>query len=380
MEKKTKKQVLPPYFLVQGLNGFRKFLLKLNRTLYPGNAVLYEQFQSFWLLPSLYVAAKLDVAACLKDGPLSAEAIAAQRSVHPVALARVLRALSAEGIFKKNKEGLFALNGRARALLDGEGSLRYMLIHHLGPNNWRTVGELMHTVQTGEEAFSKIFGTDIYGYLQDHPEAYAVFDRAMSDLSSLGLAPLLAAYPFGKYHTIADIGGGEGGLLSAILSENPEARGILFDLPEALIKAPAYLKEQGTEGRVTLIEGDFLRAVPVQADLYILKNVIHNWDDEHSALILSRIRQSMPSHAKIIIIEMIVPETGGSPTPALLDIQMLVSCHNAKERTKKEFEALVSAAGMKIGKVARTIAPVAVIEVTQAPTDNRQPITDNRQL
>jgi hypothetical protein len=354
---------MPPYFLIKSIGWFRKILLDLNRHLFPGNVVLYEQFQSLWLLPSLYVVAKLDVAEQLKDGPLSPEDLARRISADPVALARVMRALVSQGIFRQKRNGKYALNGRSKALLNGEGSLRHMLMHHLGPTNWKNVGELLYTVQTGKEAFSRLYGKDIYSYLKENPEEYALFDRSMSNLSELGLAPIVSAYNFGKFGTIADIGGGEGFLLSAILNKYPAANGILFDLPEALGKAASFLESQGTSSRIQVIPGSFNEPIRLSADLFILKNIIHNWDDEKAASILTNIAGGMKQGAKILIIDMIVPEHGGSSTPSLLDIQMLVSFQTGRERTLKEFEVVVSLAGLKICKVVPTIAPISLIEV-----------------
>jgi hypothetical protein len=354
---------MPPYILVKAIGRFRNLLLNLNRRLFPGNVVLYEQFQSLWVLPSLYVAAKLDVAEQLKNGPLLPEELASRCSADATALARIMRALASQGIFRRLRNGKFELNGRSKALLDGEGSLRHTLMHHLGPVNWKNLGELLYTVKTGKEAFTHLYGKDIYSYLQNHPDDYALFDRSMSNLSNLGLAPIMNAYRFGNYETIADIGGGEGFLLSVIIGKNKQACGILFDLPEALSKAPSFLKEQRTEDRITVVSGNFLENIPVKADLYILKNIIHNWNDEQSALILSNIGRCMPESAKILIIDMIVPEHGGSPTPSLLDIQMLASFQNGRERTLKEFEVVVSRAGLRISRVVPTIAPISLIEI-----------------
>ncbi len=354
---------MPPYLLVKAIASFRRFLLRLNRNLFPASVVLYEQFQSLWVLPSLYVAARLDIAEQLKSGPLSPEELAKRVSADPWALSRVMRALAAEGIFRRHRDGTFSLNGRSRALLNGEGSLRHMLMHHLGPVNWKNLGELLYTVQTGKESYTKLYGSDIYTHMKEHPEEYALFDRSMSNLSDLGLLPLLGAYPFARYKTIADIGGGEGGLLSAIMTHSPSSEGILFDLPEALVKAPGFLEEQGTSSRIRIMPGSFTEPVGISADLYLLKNVIHNWDDGNSAAILKNIASGMPDGARILIIEMIVPEMGGSPTPALLDIQMLVSFKDARERTLEEFRKLVDLSGLRINRVIPTIAPISLIEV-----------------
>lgn len=362
MAPQPKRQPIPPFPVVKAISALRTFLLKLTRRMFPGNAVLYEQFQSVWLLPCLYAAAKLNVAFYLKEGPLDEQELAAKCAVNPNALGRVMRALESEGIFKKTRDGRHALNSRSKPLLDGQGSLRHTLIHHLGPVNWQVLGELMNTLQTGTESFSRLHGKDLYAYLKDHPEEYGTFDRSMTNLSEMGLAPFLHAYPFRKYKTIADIGGGEGFLLSAILKKYPAASGILFDLPEALAKAPVFLQSHGTHDRIRLEPGSFLESVPVNADLYLLKNILHNWNDEQAARILWNLRKSMPAGAKILILEMIVPEHGGSPAPALLDIQMMVSFRDGRERTLPEFEHVISNAGLTITRVIPTIAPVSLIE------------------
>ena len=356
---------MPPYFFLRMIQLFRNGLLNLNQQMFPGSAVLYEQIQSVWLLSSLYVAARLNLAGCLEAGPLTAEELAKRCDAQPVPLARVMRALISQGIFRQRKDGRYELNRRSKALLDGKGSLRYMIIQHLGPVNWQNLGELLNIVKTGEDAFSHRYGKDIYAFLRENPDNYQEFDRSMSNLSDLSLAPMLNEYRFGRYHTIADIGGGEGFLLSAILSRNPAAQGVLFDLPEALVKASSFLQEQHTEDRITIVEGNFLDDVPVIADLYLLKNVLHNWNDQHSALILSHIARHMPEKAKILIMEMIVPEHGGDATPCLLDIQMLTSFKDARERTMKEFKAMITMAGLKVSRVIPTIAPISLIEVTR---------------
>ena len=356
---------MPPYLLVKAIDAFRTMLLELNRKLFPANVVLYEQFQSLWILPSLYVAARLDAAEHLRGGPLTAGELAARCKADPDALNRVMRALASLGIFRKLRDGRYALNGRARPLLNGKGSLRHMLIHHLGPVNWQNIGALYNTVLTGRESFSAAFGKDIYTWLREHPEEYAVFDRSMSNLSELGLGPLLSSYSFRKFKSIADIGGGEGFLLSSIVRSNPGIEGTLFDLPEVLQKASAYLEEQGMGPMIRLVPGDFLEHIPVKAEAYLLKNVLHNWNDEQSARILSNIAHSMPDRAKILVFDMIVPETGGSPTPSLLDIQMLVSFEHGRERTEAEFRKVVSMAGLRINRILPTIAPISIIEVTR---------------
>lgn len=333
--------------------------------MFPGNVVLYEQFQHFWLLPSLYVAAKLDIAGILARKPMSPGEISEILGVDASGISRILRALSGQGIFRLTRDGKFALNGMAKGLLDGPGSLRHMILHHLGPVNWNLMSNLEFAVRTGKDPFADMYGSPIYEYLREHPAEYAVFDRSMSDLSGLGLAPVLNAYDFSKFPLIADIGGGEGYLLSNILQNNPGSRGIIFDTPEALQKAAEMAARHDARDRMEIVAGDFFSTVPGLADLYILKNILHNWGDERSVELLQNIRQAMTADAILLVIEMVVPEGNVPSLSKLLDIQMLATMPGGKERTAGEYRALLERSGLRMTRIIPTIAPISLIEATR---------------
>lgn len=213
----NKAQKLPPYILVKILGSFRTLLLTIHRKMFPPSVVLYEQFQAFWLMQPLYVVAELDIAGLLKEKPLPVRELAEKTNTRPEALYRVMRALASSGIFRESDGRIFGINALSTALLEGEGGLRNMVMQHLGHINWVTAGNLMHTVKTGENAFTGLFGSDIYPYLEEHQNEMRRFEKSMSDLSSLALHPVLARYDFGKFQTIADIGGGKGFCLPASL-------------------------------------------------------------------------------------------------------------------------------------------------------------------
>ncbi len=352
---------LPPYWLVASLDRFRKGLLQLNRRLFPGNVVLYEYFQYFWMLPALYVAARLDIASRLKERPQDAEEIALATGCTTEGIRRIMRALSGQGIFACTKDGKYRLNRLSRPLLSGPGSLRDMILHHLGPINRELLNHLELAVRTGEDPFNHLHGKGIYDYLRDHPEEYALFDRSMTNLSDLSIAPILNAFNFSGYETIADIGGGEGTLLANILRKHPKCSGILFDTPEGLAKAPVHLQKMEVFERIKIMEGDFFSGAPANAGLYILKNIIHNWNDQDCIRILGNIQRQMPDNGKVMIIEMIIPEGNKSSFSKLLDIQMLVSMKGGKERTVREFRDLMSESGLSRPRIIPTIAPLALI-------------------
>lgn len=355
--------ILPPAWLINAINRFRTFLIRVNRLTFPGSVVLYEQFQNIWVLPSLYVAAKLDIAGHLIEKPLPSTEIANRVKADPEAIYRLMRALAGAGIFKQRKDGRFALNSLSRGLLDGPQSLRHMILHHLGPVNWNLLGDLEYAVMSGNDAFSHKYGMGIYDYLKSHPDESRIFDKSMSNLSFLGLDPILNDYDFSKFSVIADIGGGEGFLLSNILSGIDKARGLLFDTVEALGNAPALIESYGLSDRIELVPGDFFKEIPLSADLYILKNIIHNWDDDQCTELLKRISNRMGIHSRILVIDMVVPLGNEPSLSKLLDIQMLATLPGGKERTKDEFRRLIEKAGLQCSRIIPTISPISLIEI-----------------
>ncbi|MEI7663858.1 MAG: methyltransferase [Bacteroidota bacterium] len=362
MGKTPSVQKLPPVWLVKAINNFRTFLLHLNRRLFPGNVVLYEQCQNFWLLPALYVAAKLDIATLLKPGPLTAEKLSERLNADPSNIARILRALSSQGIFRQTRDGSYTLNAMSRSLLDEPGSLRYVILHHLGPVNWNLMNGLENTVITGKDAFTEKYGSGPYEYLRDHPDEYLLFDRSMTNLSDLALAPVMNAYDFTGYPVIADIGGGEGFLLANILHNNPGCRGILFDTHDALVKAPEMMARYQVEDRSQIVAGDFFHAIPIHGDLFILKNVLHNWSDEQCVELLKIINRVMENHSTLLIIDMVVPPGNKPSLSKLLDIQMMASMKGGKERTAVEFTELLGKSGFSLNRIIPTIAPLCLAE------------------
>jgi hypothetical protein len=365
MNRKTKSTFLPPYLLVTAIGRIRSMLLSINRRLFPGSIVLYEQFQNLWVLPSLYIAAELNIAEYLRNGPKPIEEISKLTNTNCESLYRVLRALSGQGIFREHRNRSFSNTAASRALLNEGESIRNVIRHHLGNNNWNTLGHLMHTVKTGENAFQNIYGEPIYQFLEHNRETSALFDKSMSDLSELSLLPVIRGYDFSRHNTIADIGGGEGQFLASLLEMYPASRGILFDLAVATLNADKTFNAYGVSERVTVITGNFLDSVPVTASLYILKNVIHNWDDKTCVQLLRKIRESMPDSARLLVIEMVILPCNRTPLPKLLDIQMLASFAGGKERTREEFTSIIGESGLSVKRFIHTIAPLFIIEIVK---------------
>jgi hypothetical protein len=353
---------LPPVWFIKALNTFRFWLLLLNRRLFPASVVLYEHFQYFWLLPCIRVAAELDIAGIIRDRPMTISDIAEITGSDRESLFRIMRALSGYGIFRLRKDGKYANTPMSLALAEGQGSLRHMIMQHLGSFNWSAFNELGYSVRTGEDAVQKVFGKRIYDYLSEHREESELFDRSMTNLTELSIEPVISVYDFSKCGTIADIGGGEGLLLSAILYKNPDVKGILFDLPEGLARSEKILKKYNVSERIQVVPGNFFETSPAGADTYLMKNILHNWSGEECIRILKNIKEVLPDHGKLLILEMMIEEDNKPSFGKLIDIQMMVFMSKGKERTRKEYENLLAEAGFRITRIIPTISPISLIE------------------
>jgi hypothetical protein len=318
---------------------------------------LVERFQSIltgsWKTQALYVAAALRLADHLAPGPQNSADLAAAVAADPHALHRLLRALCAIEMCRERADGRFELAPLGALLQeDSPHSLRAWTMwwgHHL----WPVWGNLLYSVKTGKSARTMLLGTEGFGHLQKDPEAAAVFYRVTIELTRLAAQSILKAYDFSGLKRIADVGGGHGEMLASVLGANPGTSGILFDLPVAVAGAADYFNKSHPDlaARCAFVAGDFFQSIPDGADAYILKSVIHDWDDEHSARILANCRRAMADDAKLLLIEPVLPERStASALQATLsrhDLNMLVAL-GAQERTEREFAALLGGAGLRI--------------------------------
>jgi hypothetical protein len=313
---------------------------------------------AYWVSQAIYVAAKLGIADLLADGPQSFVALAAATRSDPSSLLRLLRALSSVGVFSQQSKGCFSLSRTAEALRSNlPGSLREILIT-IGEIHYQACGELLHSVQTGTPAFAKAFGTNLFGYLQQNTGAAEAFNRGMTNLSSLLAHAVLLAYDFSGISTIIDVGGGEGELLRKILELNPEMRGVVLDLSNA-VESNNLAPTVGA--RCSYVMGNFFESVPQGADAYLLCGVVHDWDDDRALRILANCRKAMSRNGRVLIVDMIVPETNSPSFSKLLDLNMMVMT-GGRERTKAEFHALLDAADYRISRTIPTMAPQSIIE------------------
>ena len=328
------------------------------------SAELMRLMTGFRASQAIHVAATLEIPDLLANGPRSSDELAEAADADPSALYRLLRALAALGMLEEDDERRFSLTPLGEPLRsDVPGSLHDWALLVGRPHVWRSWGHLEHSVRTGENAFRSLHGTDVWDWRAGEPEESAVFDGAMRALTGVGNSAILDAYDFGRFGTIVDVGGGNGALLASILGAHPDARGILFDQPHVVDKAGAVLEP--VADRAETVAGSFFESVPATGDAYVLKAIIHDWEDDEAAKILRNCRDAMPSGAKVLVIDRILAPPNEGAEGKFSDLTMLVM-PGGRERTEAEFEVLFDRAGLRLGRVAPTRSGSAVIEAVEA--------------
>ena len=332
----------------------------------PPEAALTQMLFGAFVSQAVSVAAELGVADLLAAGPRAVDALAAATRTHERSLYRVLRTLASVGVFREAGERVFEMTPLAEPLRsDAPNTVRNGAIFMGAEWHWRVYGEMLHSVRTGESAWSRAHGADVFGYFAANPERGEVFNRAMTDMSAAAAAAVTEAYDFGGIGTLVDVAGGHGRLLAAVLRANPGARGVLFDLPQVIAGAPATLEREGVSERVELASGDFFAAVPEGADAYMMKHIIHDWDDERAARILGNVRRAMRDGGRVLLVETVVPEGNEPHFGKLMDLEMLVS-PGGVERTEREYRELLARAGLELRRVTPTRSYVSIVEAVKA--------------
>ena len=327
---------------------------------------MLQLVSGFWISRCIYVAAKLGIADLLKDGPKTADELAAASGAHAPSLFRVLRALAAVDVLTQTDDSRFGNTPVSETLRsDVPGSIRAFAMTELGEEHYPAWGELMHSVRTGEIAFDKAFGEPVWEFFAKHEENARIFNDAMSGLTAQAEQALHAAYSFEGIRTIIDVGGGHGGLITSILKRNPHLRGILFDSPQVIEGAKPKVAESGLADRCQIVGGDFFQSVPEGADAIIMKWIIHDWNDEQSIAIMKNCHRALPENGKLILVEAVVPPGDEMHFAKFIDLNMLVMT-GGRERTEEEFRQLYEAAGFRLTRVVPTESPFSVIEGVRA--------------
>jgi hypothetical protein len=333
------KNEVPPALMLRQLS----FLMRASRALYAGTA--------------------LGIADILAEGPMTSAEVAAEAGTDAPTMRRLLRALVAHGVFEEERVDVFRLNPAGELLRkDVPGSQRAGVLFTAGDWRWQLWSDFLESARTGQAVAERAFGKSIFKRFEENAAEAELFNQAMTSYSAALSAPIITAYDFSPFRRIADIGGGNGRFLTDILIEHPNATGVLFDVPKVATGAKALLD---TVGRAEVIAGDFFDFVPSGADAYLLKQVIHDWDDARCITILRNCAGAMDETARLLIVERVMPERAecGRATDAyLLDLEMLVLTPGGRERTEEEFRTILMEAGLTVSKIVPTTTPVSVIE------------------
>ncbi len=322
---------------------------------------MLQSINAFRLSQCLYVISRLGIADLLKDGPMPYEELAKKSGAHPVALFRLLRALATFGIFNQLDMNRFELTDEAEYLCrDTPGSLHAWAIL-VGEQTYTAWGNLLYTIQSGEIAFDDLYGMSIWDYRAQNPAAGKVFDEAMSEIFRASNAAIVEAYNFSRFQRIVDVGGGKGELIAAILKANPTVRGVLFDQAPAIESGKALLKEAGVLERCETVAGNFLRGIPDGGDAYILKDVLHDWDEAKAVEILENCRRAMQEYQTLLVIERLIPSERPTPEAVMTDLTMMVM-NGGRERTREEFQALLGKTSFELAKVLPTRSLYQIVE------------------
>ncbi len=327
---------------------------------------LIQMATAYWVSRLIHVAAELNLADCLAQGPQTAEELALSTSTHAQSLYRLMRTLASLGLFTEDAAHRFSLTTLGEALKsDAPDAVRATVLITAGDIHARAMDNLLYSVQTGKTGFGKAFGMPLFEWLAKHPQEASMFSETMVGFHGAEPAAVAGAYDFSKLDTIIDVGGATGNLLAAILGRHPGPRGILFDMPHVVRDAPALIQARAMADRIKIEAGSFFESVPTGGDAYLLSHIIHDWNEEQCLTILGNCRRVMKPNGRLLIIEMVLPG-GDAPHPGkLLDIIML-TVPGGQERTESEYRALLDKAGFRLTRVVPTESAVSVVEAVLA--------------
>lgn len=313
-------------------------------------ARLVSGFRTFQMVAA---ACRLGLPDRLVDGPKNAADLASATDTNELAMRKLLRGLAGCRVFVEQPDGCFAATDISNAFRADRAGFRNLTLM-LAEESYDVWGDLMYTIQTGKPAYERVRGKGRWEEVGEKPEAAALFNAAMVEITEAVASAFVAAYDFNAVHTIVDVGGGTGALIAAVLKAHLHVNGMLFDLPAGLAGAREAMKAAGLDGRVTFVEGNFFESVPSDADLYLLKSIVHDWDDEHARAILKKCQAAMHPSSRLVLLERVMPEFVDDPdrdfTNVISDLHMMI-LFGGQERTPTEYSRLLSDAGLKMTRL-----------------------------
>jgi hypothetical protein len=323
---------------------------------------LWRLANGYRVTQALYVAAVLRLSDHLAAGPRELTWLAEQTQCDPPSLYRLLRALATVGVYEELPDRHFGLTAMGAALRsDAPASAAPWAMYLASSAHVTAWNGLLGSIRTGANAFTTAYGMSVWDYRAVRPEENAVFDAAMTSISQRAAGAVLEAYDFATFGTVVDVGGGRGALLGAILARYPDMRGVLADQAHVVEGAPDVLRALGVQDRCEVVAVDFFTGVPEGGDAYLLKSIVHDWEDPEAVTILRSVRRAMAPTAVVLIVERLIGESDDTGVlAAFSDLNMLVG-PGGRERTAAEFDALFGAAGLRRTRIARTPSGFNVI-------------------
>ena len=322
---------------------------------------LFQMISGMWVSQSLATMARFGIADKLASGERDVESMASECGCNAESLFRMMRALSKAGVFEQSGDRKFKNNAVSEILRDDhERSLRWMAVTQCDPGHWRPWGHAHDAVMSGEPQAEKILGHAPWDYFERNPEEAGRFGQAMTNMSAQAIEGITSGYDFSKYEHIVDVGGSHGTLLAAMLDKAPNAKGVLFDLPPVIEMATEELGEHPMKSRIEMAPGNFFDCVPEGGDLYTLKHIIHDWNDDKAEGILLSVRKCIRDDGTLLILDAVLAPQA-PPLAWWLDVHMMVML-DGKERTPEEFGALLGKAGFEMTNIIPTPSPVAIVE------------------
>jgi hypothetical protein len=332
----------------------------------PPSQQMFKMITGYWISQTVGALAKLGVCDQFADGPRTAPEVAAEIGADPSALFRVLRTAATVGVFEHHEDDRFSLTPVGETLKSNiPGSMRDMAIAQTSPGHWLPWGRFPDAIKSGGEQATAAHGKPIFQYYDEVAEERVAFMGAMQGMSALVANEFARLIDFSDRKLVADIGGAGGTLLSAVLGENPGVSGILYDLPSVAGDAKGAVAARGQIGRCEVIGGDFFESVPAGADAYLLKHILHDWNDEQSVTILKNVAKGMKPTSRVYLVEMVIPDDNTPSAAQLMDLNMLTMLPG-RERTRQEYAELLEAAGLKFKALTQTHSPFQIVEGTLA--------------
>ncbi len=297
-------------------------------------------------------------------GPRSSDDLAASTGVKADPLRRIMRCLVTVGVFTESEDGRFGATPVSKCFEDQPGTLRSMALMQ-PTDSYMAFGHLMHTLETGKPAFDHVFKMSRWEQLAQEPERAKLFNAAMQSGTEQSRGPIASAYDFSEVRSVIDVGGGRGTLIAGLLKAHPRLRGTVFDVEAGMADADAYLTEQGVHDRCEIVIGSFFELIPAGHDLYVLKNIIHDWNDENAIAILATCRKAMGPQARLLVVEVVMQDRAKDSADSrgifMADVQMMVML-GGQERTEEHYAALMRAAGLRLTRVIPTDSIFQLIE------------------